>query len=46
MAQRPAVPAVVLETLTALAQAHAAEGFYLAGGTSLALRFGHALAVR
>ena len=40
-----AVPPRVLETLDALAATTALGGFYLAGGTSLALRFNHRVSV-
>ena len=46
MADRPAaVPGDVLAALNSLRNAGATEGFYLAGGTNLALRFGHRLSL-
>ena len=40
-----AVPVNLLEVLTDLQEKTSANGFALAGGTSLALRFGHRLSV-
>jgi len=43
--RRSAVPAAVVDALNSLRSAGATDGFYLAGGTSLALRFGHRMSL-
>lgn len=45
MLHHSAVPLNLLEVLTAIQEKTSAAGFALAGGTSLALRFGHRLSV-
>ena len=45
MAGSVAVPRDVLKVLHTLHDSRALTGFYLAGGTSLALRFGHRISM-